>query len=123
MGPNNCNWENTYALDVVPNTTEVLAPADGVVSHVDNDPCGLGGRELAIRHTGPTGKPFESVFLHLSQILVAKGQEVVQGQVIAKSQGIIFVTSRSEKGGTRPFSFGSTSPERDEGRATRGGDE
>lgn len=58
----------------------------------------LGGRELAIRHTGPTGKPFETVFLHLSRILVAKGQEVVQGQVVARSGG----SSNCDENGVRP---------------------
>lgn len=74
--------QNTYALDIALSSgTEVFAPADGIVSYVDPDPCGLGGRELAIRHTGPTGKPFETVFLHLKEILVDEGQVDGDGMV------------------------------------------
>jgi len=63
----------------------VLAPADGVVIYVDNDQRGAGGKELAINHTGPTGKNFTTVYLHLSEIYVKKGAYVKQGAVIAKS--------------------------------------
>lgn len=45
---------------------------------------GAGGKELAIEHTGPTGKKFTTVYLHLSEILVKSGP-VTQGQVVAKS--------------------------------------
>jgi murein DD-endopeptidase MepM/ murein hydrolase activator NlpD len=79
-------WDNTYAIDVaLPVGSPVLAPADGVAVYVDNDPGGAGGKELAIEHTGSTGKKFTTVYLHLSEILVNKGEVVKQGQVIAKS--------------------------------------
>jgi outer membrane protein assembly factor BamB len=79
-------WDNTYAIDVaLPTGSEVLAPADGVVKYVDNDPGGPGGKELAIEHTGPTGEKFVTVYLHLSEILVAEGGVVREGQVVARS--------------------------------------
>jgi murein DD-endopeptidase MepM/ murein hydrolase activator NlpD len=79
-------WDNTWAIDIsMPVGTDILSPADGRVVYVDNDPAGGGGKELAIEHTGPTGKTYTTVYLHLSQILVEKNQEVKQGQIIAKS--------------------------------------
>ncbi len=85
LDPNNCNWENTYAIDVaMPYGTPVLAPADGVISFVKDSTAGLGGRELAIKVKGPTGVEYEIVFLHLSKITVFSGR-VCQGQVVAYS--------------------------------------
>ena len=79
-------WDNTYAIDVaLPVGSDVLAPADGVVKYVDNDPSGAGGKELAIEHTGPTGKKSVTVYLHLNDILVKEGDSVKQGQIVAKS--------------------------------------
>lgn len=86
-------WDNTYALDIALSVgTDVLAPADGYVKYVDNDPGGGGGKELAIEHTGPTGKKFVTVYLHLSSILVGVGRLVYQGQVVAKSGDTGYVT-------------------------------
>jgi murein DD-endopeptidase MepM/ murein hydrolase activator NlpD len=80
------DWDNTWAIDIsMPVGTDILAPADGRVVYVDNDPVGGGGKELAIEHTGPTGKKYTTVYLHLSQISVQLNQEVKQGQIIAKS--------------------------------------
>lgn len=79
-------WDNTYAIDVaLPVNSDVLAPADGVIKYVDSDPSGAGGKELAIEHTGPTGKKFVMVYLHLNEILVREGKFVKQGQIVAKS--------------------------------------
>jgi len=78
-------WDNTYAVDVALTVgSNVLAPADGVVSWYDDDPTGAGGKELVIRHIGPTGKEFYTVYLHLSTIAVKSGS-VKQGQLVAKS--------------------------------------
>jgi parallel beta-helix repeat protein len=89
---NHGTWDNTYAIDVALNYEYVLAPADGVVIYVDDDPEGAGGKELAINHTGLTGKNFTTVFLHLSKILVKKGSYVKQGQAVAKSGATGIVT-------------------------------
>jgi len=79
-------WDNTYAIDVALSTgSYVLAPADGIVEYVDNNPGGSGGKEIAIQHTGPTGKKFVTVYLHLSEICVEVGDAIRQGQIIAKS--------------------------------------
>jgi len=79
-------WDNTYAIDVsLPVGSIILAPADGVVKYVDNDASGAGGKELALEHTGPTGKKFVTVYLHLNEILVTTGSPVKQGQTVAKS--------------------------------------
>ena len=86
-------WDNTYAIDVaLPIGSDVLAPADGVVKYVDNDPGGAGGKELAIEHTGPTGKKFVTVYLHLNDILVKEGDSVKQGHVVARSGATGIVT-------------------------------
>jgi len=81
------SWENIWAIDIsMPVGTDVLAPADGKVVYIDSShPTTGGGIELAIEHTGPTGKKYTTVYLHLSQILVRLNQEVKQGQIIAKS--------------------------------------
>ncbi|MDI6704535.1 MAG: peptidoglycan DD-metalloendopeptidase family protein, partial [bacterium] len=79
-------WDNTYAIDVaLPVGTDVLAPADGIISWSDPDPGGAGGIGLAIDCIGPTGKTFTMVFLHLSEIIKEVGSSVKQGEVIAKS--------------------------------------
>ncbi len=79
------SWDNTYALDIALSTgTYVLAPADGTVVYYDPDPAGAGGKELAIEHTGPSGKKFTTVYLHLSEILRTSGA-VSQGEVVARS--------------------------------------
>jgi len=79
-------WDNTYAIDVALSVgSDVLAPADGVAVYVDDDSSGPGGKELAVEHTGPTGKEFVTVYLHLDEIFVGEGDSVRQGQVIAKS--------------------------------------
>src|SRR5687767_11286053 len=58
LDPKNCDWENTFALDIAMNEEEVLAPADGTISFVKDDVTGSGGRELGLEVTGPTGKKF-----------------------------------------------------------------
>lgn len=92
-----CAWENTYAIDIaLKEGTEVLAPVDGEVEYIDEDPKELGGRELAIKHIGSDGEEFVTVYLHLKEIITKKGK-VKQGQVIAKSG-----SSSNGDGGTRP---------------------
>ncbi|RBP83389.1 peptidoglycan DD-metalloendopeptidase family protein [Marinomonas rhizomae] len=62
-----------------PSGTEVLATGDGVVTRVASHK--YAGKYVVIDYTGPYG----SRFLHLSKILVKKGQKVKRGQVIALS--------------------------------------
>ena len=85
IDPYNCKWENTYAIDVNLSYEYVLAPANGIVIYVDNNPGGGGGKELAINHTGSTGKNFTTVYLHLDEIYVKEGKYVRQGEAVAKS--------------------------------------
>lgn len=80
----NCNWENTWAIDVGLNYENVLAPADGRVTFVKNTTSG-GGRQVGLTVTGPRGDKFEMVFLHLSKIDVADNQEVRRGQILGVS--------------------------------------
>ncbi|MEN6513014.1 PKD domain-containing protein [Methanoculleus sp.] len=82
-------WDNTYALDitsVTPSETfDVLAPYDGTVCYVDNDGTDSGGgKEVAIRHT-IDGNEYITVYLHLSEILVANGASLNQGEKFAVS--------------------------------------
>lgn len=83
--PNDCAWENTYALDIRMSVgTDILAPADGRISFIKTTLSG-GGRELGLEVTGPTGNKFEIIFLHLSEFAVQAGNIVRQGDLIAKS--------------------------------------
>ena len=83
--PNNCAWENTYAVDIDLNENDVLTPANGTVEYIDDDPNGSGGKELAIAHIGPSGKKFYTIYLHLGEILVKKGWNVTQGEIVSIS--------------------------------------
>lgn len=65
----------------VPTGTAVRAPADGVVILAADHPYTLEGNLLMIGH----GMGLSSAFLHLSRIVVATGQHVRQGDVVAYS--------------------------------------
>ena len=68
-----------FGIDIAaPTGTEVLAPADGVVTLAHPDMFFSGGT-LIVDH----GHGLSSAFLHLSRILVEKGERVTQGQLIA----------------------------------------
>ena len=62
-----------------PNGAPVVAPADGVVTLVHPDMFFSGGT-LIVDH----GLGVSSTFIHLSEILVAPGQDVAQGDLIAR---------------------------------------
>lgn len=69
-------------IDVaVPQGTPVLAPADGVVILASDHAFLLEGYLLMVDH----GMGLNSAFMHLSRIVVAPGQAVKRGQVIAYS--------------------------------------
>lgn len=69
-----------YGVDVAkPVGTLVTAPAGGVVTLVHPDMFFSGGT-LIIDH----GHGLSSTFIHLSEILVKKGDQITQGQAIAK---------------------------------------
>jgi len=69
-----------YGVDIAaPTGTPVRAPADGVVTLAHPDMFFSGGT-LIIDH----GHGLSSTFLHLAHILVAEGERVRQGEVIAE---------------------------------------
>ena len=69
-----------FGIDIAaPTGTKVLAPADGVVTLVHPDMFFSGGT-MIVDH----GHGLSSAFLHLSRILVEKGERVAQGQPIAE---------------------------------------
>ena len=69
-----------FGIDIAaPTGTKVGAPADGVVTMVHPDMFFSGGT-MIVDH----GHGLSSAFLHLSRILVEKGDRVVQGQAIAE---------------------------------------
>lgn len=69
-----------YGIDyAAPTGAPVIAPAGGIITLVHNDMFYSGGT-LILDH----GHGLSSTFLHLSQILVAQGQRVTQGMLIAK---------------------------------------
>lgn len=69
-----------YGVDIAkPVGTLVKAPAGGVVTLVHPDMFFSGGT-LIIDH----GHGLSSTFIHLSEVLVEKGDAIIQGQIIAK---------------------------------------
>lgn len=69
-----------YGVDIArPVGTLVKAPAGGVVTLVHKDMFFSGGT-LIVDH----GHGLSSTFIHLSEVLVKEGDEIAQGQVIAK---------------------------------------
>ena len=69
-----------FGIDIAaPTGTRVAAPADGVVTMVHPDMFFSGGT-MIVDH----GHGLSSAFLHLSRILVEKGQRVARGETIAE---------------------------------------
>ena len=69
-----------FGIDIAaPMGTKVVAPTDGVVTLVHPDMYFSGGT-MIVDH----GHGLSSAFLHLSRVLVEKGERVAQGQVIAE---------------------------------------
>jgi murein DD-endopeptidase MepM/ murein hydrolase activator NlpD len=69
-----------YGIDyAAPTGAPVIAPAGGIITLVHSDMFYSGGT-LILDH----GHGLSSTFLHLSQILVAQGQRVTPGMLIAK---------------------------------------
>lgn len=63
----------------LPIGTPVIAPADGVVTRIENHP--FAGKYIEIQHFGN----YKTRYLHLSRFLVQRGQRVTRGQRIALS--------------------------------------
>ncbi|WP_333607108.1 peptidoglycan DD-metalloendopeptidase family protein [Arsukibacterium sp.] len=59
--------------------TPVIAPADGVVTRIENHP--FAGKYIEIQHFGS----YKTRYLHLDRFLVQRGQRVTRGQRIALS--------------------------------------
>lgn len=80
-----------YAIDVLMGIGQhVLAPADGKVIQAGYDFDIIGGsKTVRLLHTGPTGKKYVTSYLHLCRsedaITVRLGEEVIRGQLIARS--------------------------------------
>ncbi|MFO6423408.1 peptidoglycan DD-metalloendopeptidase family protein [Motilimonas sp. KMU-193] len=69
-----------YGTDwATPIGTPVYSIGDGVVERVENHP--LAGRYLVLKH----GRRYVTRYLHLSKILVRKGERVSMGQMVAKT--------------------------------------
>lgn len=69
-----------YGTDwATPIGTPVYSIGDGVVERVENHP--LAGRYLVLKH----GRRYTTRYLHLSKILVRKGERVSMGQLVAKT--------------------------------------
>ncbi|MCW9709536.1 murein DD-endopeptidase MepM [Avibacterium sp. 21-586] len=64
----------------MPIGTPVIAPADGIVEKIAYQANGA-GRYIMIRH----GREYQTVYMHLSRVLVKAGQQVKRGQRIALS--------------------------------------
>jgi murein DD-endopeptidase MepM/ murein hydrolase activator NlpD len=68
---------------VAPHSTDIFAPRSGIVSKVSFDTNEYGYAYLILDH----GEELFTVYGHVSDILVNEGQEVVQGDLIAKTGG------------------------------------
>lgn len=69
-----------YGIDIAaPPGTPVLAAADGIVSMVDQDMF-LTGKTLILDH----GYGLSTTYMHMSDITVAPGQQVKQGEMIGR---------------------------------------
>jgi len=76
------------ALDIsVPVGTPIFAPRDAKVKDIQFQP-GSGGHMLILEHSGG----YETVYAHLSDILVSIGDDVRQGAEVARSGDSGFVT-------------------------------
>ena len=64
-----------------PTGTPVYAAADGVVYVADRDPAGAYGRQIRLRHRNG----YKTVYAHLHEVLVAEGDFIKAGQIIAKA--------------------------------------
>lgn len=62
-----------------PRGTEIIASGKGVVKRVENKKSGY-GKSIIIDH----GYGYETLYGHLSEILIEEGQEVTRGQIIGK---------------------------------------
>ena len=72
---------NHNGIDIAtPIGTPVVAPADGTVTLVNNVP-NMGGKQIVITHNDG----YKTGYAHLSEQLVSVGQNVKQGQLIAKT--------------------------------------
>ncbi len=97
-------WDHSYALDFeLPVGTEILAPADGIITYKFDDfnnadtdytygmgTYGMGGVVLAIEHTAELGQKFTTVYFHLNAISKNIGDNVTQGEVIAQAGASCF---------------------------------
>ena len=73
--------------------TDVKAVADGVVKAAEaSNPSGGLGFYVQIVHTASNGQKYNSVYGHLSQVMVRTGDRVSRGQVIGKSGNTGFST-------------------------------
>lgn len=83
--PGNGGSTNHQGLDIAcSGGTEVYAVADGTVTFAGYN--GGSGNQVTISHgTNANGYEVETLYLHNSQLCVSVGDEVKQGQVIAKS--------------------------------------
>lgn len=84
-----------YAFDLlIPLDTEVLAMADGVVTHINDDnrpgdPCHEGGDQscqpfanfVVVRHADGTS----TIHKHLNDVLVAEGASLARGDLLGRS--------------------------------------
>jgi murein DD-endopeptidase MepM/ murein hydrolase activator NlpD len=75
-------WELHKGQDLAcPLRTKIIAPADGTVEMVEDNPHRSHyGRHFVINHNGM----YKTVYGHCQKILVAEGDTVVRGQVIAE---------------------------------------
>lgn len=96
MDPNyGLNSGRHYGLDVDADLgTYVRATADGVVARVDPPTFGVYPSVVKIQHGGG----FDTIYIHLHEIYVAKGQSIIQGDIIGKSGGTCYTAGAGKCG-------------------------
>jgi len=89
-----------YGLDIdADQGTYVKATAEGQVARVDPPTTGVYPSVVKIQHgQDANGSYFDTIFIHLSEIFVVKGQMVKQGDIIGRSGGTCYTAGAGKCG-------------------------
>ncbi len=68
-----------YGIDIgAPNRTPIHSPEDAIVSEIHQSTCSGGGRKIYLDHYNG----YQTVYMHLSKIIIQEGQYIKKGQLI-----------------------------------------
>lgn len=89
-----------YGIDIdADQGTYVKATADGLVVRVDPPTFGVYPSVVKIQHgKDASGNYFDTIFIHLNEIYVVKGQMIKQGDIIGRSGGTCYTAGAGKCG-------------------------